>query len=157
MVSNTECISDSLPKKTFGQPTHYTHPQLMKKDEVTPLITQTEYKTRREKFVQKLVKHIKKNNSVDCRHIVKPHNNIICELEQYFPGGNSGSNKTIHDRQNPICLQTKFRIPLLDWLPGTRLLSNNIIGTKSHFCQLHIIYKRQRFTCRTMGWTQNIS
>ncbi|XP_049821354.1 xaa-Pro aminopeptidase 3 isoform X2 [Aethina tumida] len=70
MVSNTECISDSLPKKTFGQPTHYTHPQLMKKDEVTPLITQTEYKTRREKFVQKLVKHIKKNNSVDCRHIV---------------------------------------------------------------------------------------
>ncbi|XP_045468377.1 xaa-Pro aminopeptidase 3 isoform X2 [Harmonia axyridis] len=46
--------SFSSAQKCIGQPTHYTHPHLLKSNEITPMITTKEYQNRRAKLIENI-------------------------------------------------------------------------------------------------------
>ncbi|XP_050293898.1 xaa-Pro aminopeptidase 3-like isoform X2 [Anthonomus grandis grandis] len=57
-------------KKAFGQPAPHSHPHLLGDDEVTPLIKKQEYQCRRQKLVDAVIKHAKKNCSHAENHMI---------------------------------------------------------------------------------------
>ncbi|XP_058877242.1 xaa-Pro aminopeptidase 3-like [Acipenser ruthenus] len=45
------CRGKALPRRYLGQPSPFTHPHLLKTDEVTPKLTQTEFELRRHRLM----------------------------------------------------------------------------------------------------------
>lgn len=58
--------------KLFGQPTHESHPHLLKDGEITPSITKEEYHNRREKLIESLLIYAQKN--------CPEKNHMVCKL-----------------------------------------------------------------------------
>ncbi|XP_044158068.1 xaa-Pro aminopeptidase 3 isoform X3 [Bufo gargarizans] len=54
--TRTEQLSLNLPQRYLGQPSYFTHAHLLKKGEVTPGLTQTEYALRRHKLMSNIQK-----------------------------------------------------------------------------------------------------
>lgn len=55
--------------KFFGQPTPESHPHLLSEGEITPLITKSEYQSRRDKLVEKILNYAQKN-CAEKKHVV---------------------------------------------------------------------------------------
>ncbi|CAJ0635192.1 7968_t:CDS:2, partial [Entrophospora sp. SA101] len=51
---HTSSVLTPVEPKTYGQPTHETHPHIMKSGEVTPGISAAEYELRRALLIEKL-------------------------------------------------------------------------------------------------------
>lgn len=56
--------------KTYGQPTYETHPQLLKKDEITPLIKKSEFQDRRQKLMEQISVYVIERNPELKSHLV---------------------------------------------------------------------------------------
>lgn len=64
-------ITQKPPPITYGQPTHESHPQLIRKGEVTPLITKLEFQDRRHKLVDQITTYVSGKNPDINQHIVR--------------------------------------------------------------------------------------
>ncbi|ERL89882.1 hypothetical protein D910_07241, partial [Dendroctonus ponderosae] len=63
-------ICELNPKKPLGQPAPHTHGHLLGENEVTPLIKKEEYQCRRQKLVEAIVGHARKNNAQAQNHMI---------------------------------------------------------------------------------------
>ncbi|RZC33528.1 Xaa-Pro aminopeptidase 3, partial [Asbolus verrucosus] len=63
-VTKTPCA------KTYGQPTHETHPQLLVKDEITPLIKRSEFQERRQKLMDQIAQYVCERNPDIKQHLI---------------------------------------------------------------------------------------
>ncbi|XP_044756035.1 xaa-Pro aminopeptidase 3 [Coccinella septempunctata] len=62
----------STTKKCIGQPTHYTHPQLLKANEITPMITVKEYQSRRAKLLENISQFCSRKKQVQDFMVIIP-------------------------------------------------------------------------------------
>ncbi|CAH1964027.1 unnamed protein product [Acanthoscelides obtectus] len=62
--------NDHGKRKALGQPTPETHPHLLNPDEVTPLITKTEYQNRRCQLIESIMKKAIKSSEYQKNHLV---------------------------------------------------------------------------------------
>ncbi|EEZ97679.2 xaa-Pro aminopeptidase 3 isoform X1 [Tribolium castaneum] len=56
--------------KSYGQPTHETHPQLLQKDEITPLIKRSEFQDRRQKLMEQVCVYVNERNPSMREHLI---------------------------------------------------------------------------------------
>jgi hypothetical protein len=63
--------------KTYGQPTHETHPQLLSQDEITPSIKRTEFQERRQRLMEQIASYVSERNSGVKQHLVSRFTNIL--------------------------------------------------------------------------------
>lgn len=72
-TSETKILACEPATKAFGQPSYETHPHIINKDEVTPMITKSEYQKRRNSLMDLIFEYTaKKNLGNDVkRHLVR--------------------------------------------------------------------------------------
>ncbi|XP_044262173.1 xaa-Pro aminopeptidase 3 [Tribolium madens] len=56
--------------KSYGQPTHETHPQLLQKDEITPQIKRSEFQERRQKLMEQISVYVNERNPAMKQHLI---------------------------------------------------------------------------------------
>ena len=67
-------------QKSFGQPTPFTHPYLLKDNEITPHIHKSEFMERRQNLVEAIVAHALEHSEKSSEHIVSvTYINLFCE------------------------------------------------------------------------------
>ncbi|KAJ3651342.1 hypothetical protein Zmor_017391 [Zophobas morio] len=63
-------LNKKFATKTYGQPTHETHPQLVKKDEITPFVKKSEFESRRQKLIEQIATYVRERNPEIKQHLV---------------------------------------------------------------------------------------
>lgn len=63
-------MNKPIPGKTYGQPTSETHPYLIQKDEITPLIKKSEFQERRQKLIDQISTYVSERNPDVKNHLI---------------------------------------------------------------------------------------
>lgn len=71
IATHTEGVNKLKRLKNVGQPTHDSHPYIIKPGEVTPLLTRNEFQKRRQALRDIIVQHLSEKAKAIKQHVVR--------------------------------------------------------------------------------------